>query len=191
MAKLDNCGEATRCQAPEYPAQSTKLAALPTILPYIELVDKKSWWEAQGLHFHLVSGCFPGFSVYSNVFSMKGTSAHSPYPMGRYPDPVNTALRQVYGKYGLIPNPITVNTVQLEQGNCANINHTALPLDGMFEHPVKVNSLVTKKPLKTIWDTAAWQNSTAFKRCLERLTPRFQSYLETGDLAKTDGAVFA
>jgi hypothetical protein len=239
MVKLDNCGEATKCQAPQYPAHSTELAAccfdvgvetliapevqwavvnfniwgggrvidwlsfshidccdgslnafhrlaVPTILPYIELVDKKSWWEAQGLHFHLVSGCFPGYSVYSNVFSIKATSAHSPYPMGRYPDPVNRAVRQVYGKYDLVPNPISLRTVQLEQGNCANVNHSTLPLDEMFEHRLPANS-----KLKTVWDTAAWQNSTSFRRCLAHLTPRFLSYLESGDLVKTDGAVYS
>jgi hypothetical protein len=106
--------------------------------------------------------------------------------MGRYPDPVGRAVQQVYGKYGLVPNPISLRTVQLEQGNCANVNHSTLPLDEMFELRLPTNS-----SLKTTWDTTAWQNSTTFRRCLEHLMPRFLSYLESGDLVRTDGVLFS
>ena len=241
MAKLDNCGEATHCQAPDYPARSIKLAAccfdiamktllapevqyaivnfniwgggqivdwlgfshmdccdgslnafhhaaVPVVLPYIELIDKISWWEAQGLQFHVISGCFPGYSVYSNVFSIKATTAHSPYPMGRTPNEVNRALKQVYGKLGLIPDPISVAKVQLEQANCANLDHQKLGLVGSYEP--KIVAEPEKEPLKTLWVSDAWRNMTSFKKCLDLLRPRYLKYMETGNLVELDGERF-
>eukprot|EP01034_Spumella_vulgaris_P037518 gene37518-46288_t len=63
----------------------------------IELLDKTSWWESQGIHFHLVSGCFPSYSVYSNLVCEYGSNAHSGYPQGRRPVESKKAMQRVYG----------------------------------------------------------------------------------------------
>ncbi len=255
MVKLDNCGEATRCQGDSFPPRSSALAAccfdvamqtltapevqyavvnfniwgggelvdylgfshmdccdaslsafhrvaVPVVLPYIELVDKISWWEAQGLHFHVVSGCFPGYSVYHNAFSIKATSAHSPYPMGRYPGSVEKAIRQVYEKRGLVPDPLPMNPVQLEQGNCAKLDHDKLGLVKSYEPRITTvsnhsssklfggkNSAPTT--LKTLWVSNAWQKTASFKKCQELLKPRYLSYMKSGILVELDGEVFS
>lgn len=91
--------------------------AVPVMFPYIELLDKKSWWESQGIHFHLVSACFTGYSVYSNLVCGYGSSIHTGYPQGRYPAESNKAIEQVYGKVGLVSEKmISLKTPSMEQG---------------------------------------------------------------------------
>lgn len=162
-------------------------AAVPVILPYIEMLDDQSWWESQRMHFHLITGCFPGYSVYSNIFELQTTTAHSNYPTGLVPvDEVLKTLVQVYGKYDLIPDPIPRFFEQMNQGNCANLNHRKMGLNGSYE-PYNHNNGAAKTTFSTYGNSQDWQELPIFKKCLAALRPRFNRYIETGDLRRIDG----
>ena len=162
-------------------------AAVPVILPYIELLDEQSWWESQGLHFHLITNCFPGYSVYSNIFDFKFTADHSSYPRGRLPGAeIQKTLIQVYGKYDLIPDIISRSSEQMFHGNCAKLNHQKMGLNGSFE-PYNHQNRAAAALFSTYGKSQAWQELPSFKKCLAALQPRFSQYVETGDLRRIDG----
>eukprot|EP01034_Spumella_vulgaris_P032322 gene32322-39909_t len=82
----------------------------------IDLIDKNTWWESQGMHFHLVKGCFAGHFVISNIFGVMVNNDHSSnYPRGRCPEEAVTAMKSIYGKVGLVPDIITLNKTMLDQ----------------------------------------------------------------------------
>ncbi len=143
--------------------------AVPVVLPYVELVDRFTWWESQGIHFHVVSSCMPGYSVYSNVFYLTKTSGHVNYPRGRQREKAAQAILQVYGgSKGLVPDPIGHHTLQIEQGNCASIPDA----------------------LSDRWTSHEWQRRTSFMRCLAALQPRWEAFVRTGNLTAIDGAPY-
>lgn len=171
--------------------------AVPVMFPYIELLDRKSWWESQGIHFHLVSACFTGYSVYSNLVCGYGSSIHSGYPQGRFPVESNKAIEQVYGKVGLVsPQMIHLNTPSLEQGILLSILFSVvLVLINIAGNCAKLpanTSTYTNfiEPRDSSFLSSGWQNSSNFRKCHMALQPRFIKFLETGDLSKIDGEVY-
>lgn len=141
--------------------------AVPVLLPYVELLDNLTWWAP--LWYHLIVGCFPGYSVYSPGFQF-GNESHTPYPKKNVEHLTTKAFRQVYGPLDLIPYPITeenINILKRKQGNCANINNSQ----------VKHSS----------WSSDTWLRLDSFKKCYQQLRPRFLRFIEGEDLTKIDG----
>lgn len=57
--------------------------AVPLILPYVELLDKLSWWESQQFVWRVAAGCLPNSGVGSGMLSNKNLDVkHSNYPRG-------------------------------------------------------------------------------------------------------------
>ena len=166
--------------------------AVPVLLPYVELVDRWTWWESQGIHFHLATGCLPGYSVYSNVFEITRTTTHSQYPRGRRITEATRAMQEVYGKRGLVPSVLSRIHVGLDQGNCLGWSDAQHGLQNMYE-PLDPSPLHSSPSLIVSghrWSSEAWQTLPVFLQCHQALRSRWQSYVETGDLTLTDGQRF-
>jgi hypothetical protein len=145
--------------------------AAPVLLPYVELVDKKSWWSSQALLWPAIIGCVSRHSVYMGLFDYSvPVNEHTNYPKGRYQDTYEFwSLRSIYGK--LAPWPINIdlpNFKRLTQGDCEN---TGLPAQSVFQ---------------VGWKSGKWMKEPAYFKCLSLLKPRFDSFIESGNLSKTD-----
>ena len=149
------------------------------LLPYVELVDSLSWWESQATHWQVATAGVPGFSVYSNLFVVGGANEHGPYPRGRRPQEAGHAIRRVFGAAGLIPQPMARPDFQYPMGNCLNWPDGSLGtnLRAAYESPDHA----------TANSSGAWAHSASFAKCAQALTPRFNAYLQTGDLNRIDG----
>lgn len=165
--------------------------AAPVVLPYIELVDKYSWYDSQGLLYQVLVGCLQGYSVFSNIFTIVETSAHSEYPKGRFADYANKSLHEVYGKVGLMPFPISGTPVLMGQGNCADAKPPNPSISGLaaFYEP-KIPIVEGQYTPKTLTASDAWQNTTRFQQCLSALKLRFVRYIHGEALEKIDGKPF-
>lgn len=142
-------------------------AALPVLLPYVELVDRFSWWGSQAIMWTVIGGCVPGYSVYVGVFDLKRTTGHASYPRGRYEEVEMDAKEAVFGKRGLSPWPVDIHANRV-QGDCMKI--------GM---PVQLAHRV-------IWSSGNWIKSENFQRCFTELKPRFDRFIKSGNLSATD-----
>lgn len=149
---------------------------MPVLFPYIELVDAYTWGASQALQWHVITSCVPGASVFSNIFTFHATADHDPYPRGRNLEQEKQALKEVYGKAGMIPNPMHNVGALLEEGNCANHNAHNLwePAD----------------PNENTWSQTKWKTQDAFAKCRAAMEPRFFEFMKTGNLAALDGRVY-
>ena len=155
--------------------------AVPVVFPYVELVDRRSWHESQGIHFHLVSGCFPGYSVFSNVFEISRTLTHSRYPRGRRIADAARAMHRVYGTLGLIPVPLSRTHEGINQGNCVGWQDEKHGLESTYE---------PRNQSANSWRAGAWLGSGTFLQCHAALQPRWSAYVQSGNLTRTDGMPF-
>lgn len=143
-------------------------AAAPALLPYVELVDRFSWWGAQGIMWSTIAGCTPRHSVFLGVFNIVHTNGHTNYPRGRYEEVENDAKEAVFDrKFKVSPWPINPKAA-LFQGDCT---HVGLP--------VQTSHLVA-------WKSGYWLKEDAFRRCHDALKPRFDSFIRTGNISITD-----
>lgn len=142
-------------------------AALPALLPYVELVDRFSWWGSQAIMWNVIGGCVPGYSVFLGIFNVIRTTGHAAYPRGRYEEVEHDAKEAVFGHRGLIPWPINANG-NLVQGDCMRLNK-----------PVQMTHLIA-------WNSGDWLKADNFHRCFSALKPRFDSFILTGRLNITD-----
>ena len=132
--------------------------AVPALLPYVELVDKYSWWGAQAIMWTVIGGCVPGFSVYAGILDVVKTKGHVNYPKGRYEEVESDAKKAVFGRRGLAPWPIDIE-VSLVQGNCMKTNKF---VDYIHE---------------TAWNSGDWIKTESFHRCYKALKPRFDCFV--------------
>lgn len=162
--------------------------SVSVFLPYVELVDRLSWWESQATHWQIAIACVPGYSVFYNLFSVGAANEHGAYPRGRRLWESHASLVRVYGQAGLIPEPMAHWKVQHPMGNCLNWNEASLGAKfgasggrHLYERPATLNAT----------QSAGWQRQPIFHKCKQALRSRFVTFLATGDLAAIDGAPYA
>lgn len=131
---------------------------VPALLPYVELVDRYSWWGAQAIMWTVIGGCVPGYSVYVGILDILKTKGHVNYPKGRYAEVESDAKEAVFGRKGLAPWPIDTNT-QYFQGNCMKINGF---VDYIHE---------------TAWHSGDWIKTDSFRQCYNVLKHRFDDFV--------------
>ena len=132
--------------------------AVPALLPYVELVDRYSWWGAQAIMWTVIGGCVPGYSVYVGILDIVKTSGHVNYPKGRYEEVESDAKLAVFSHKGLTPWPIDIKA-PFVQGNCMKLNPF---VEYIYE---------------TAWYSGDWIKSDAFRQCYKALKPRFEEFV--------------
>lgn len=153
--------------------------AVSVTLPYVQLLDQRSWWESQGMLFHVLAGCLRGRGVIFNLMDLGGNvEEHVAYPRGRRPEESPVALRQVYAKLGLIPHPMNSTDLLMEQGNCGNVEFEKV---GLLSNGYEPNGE------DGWWNTDDWTTDPTFVQCKAALSPRFDTYMSSGDIFLTDG----
>lgn len=96
-------------------------AAVPILLPYVELLDKNSWWESQQIVWRIASGCIPMSGIGSGLLNGKQVKAeHAPYPKGAVRNLRAQVINKLFGSRGLSPNPIDNSTFDTVAGDCSN-----------------------------------------------------------------------
>jgi hypothetical protein len=142
-------------------------AAVPVLLPYVELVDRYSWWGSQAIMWTVIGGCVPGYSIFVGVFNIIRTSGHASYPRGRYEEVEIDAKKAVYARKGLSPWPIDIHAVRT-QGDCMKLG------------------LPVKKIHQAAWKSGDWLKKEEFLKCYIELKPRLDAFISSGNLSKTD-----
>ena len=141
--------------------------AVPALLPYVELLDARSWWYSQAFLFSLIVGCVRGYSVTLELLeSFRQGNLHSNYPREDINVTViNATMTRLFTKIGISPYPVTLDSI-FGQGNCANI----LPRVDFIGSNVSEEMTRTK----------SWMYSERFKACLSVMRPRFQTFVTGG-----------
>lgn len=142
-------------------------AAAPALLPYVELVDRFSWWGSQAIMWTVIGGCLPGYSMYVGIFSLVSTTGHANYPKGRYNEVEHDSKEAVFSHRGLSPWPINIDA-QMVQGNCMKIDKPGSSIHS------------------SAWTSGDWVKLESFRKCYSSLKPRFDSFVKTGNLSATD-----
>ena len=115
-------------------------AAVPVLLPYAEMLEEFSWHESQAILFRVAMACVPHGGAAAFILP-QGTNdpntAHSQYPKERSDSRRLMALKQIFTRWGLYPDPLRPVELEARQGDCVG-EHRALFRAPMDSHAVQM-----------------------------------------------------
>jgi hypothetical protein len=141
--------------------------AVPVLLPYVDSLDKVSWWMSQGVQFYLSAGCLARYGAVLGGYEEAMVSQHSTYPRGLDDTLIQKAVYAVVEPAGLLPWPINPAHV-LHQGHCTNLSRPG-------EEELAVD---------WVYSSGNWMVTEPFLTCKAALKKRFKIF--TGHSYKSD-----
>ncbi len=133
--------------------------AVPLLLPYVDSLDKVSWWMSQAVQFYLSAGCLAGYGAILGGYEEAMAPQHSAYPRGLNYTLIQKAVYAVVQPAGLVPWPITPAHV-LHQGHCSNQSGAG----------------VEELAVDRVYSSGNWMVSEPFLTCKAALKKRFKIF---------------
>lgn len=167
------------CDCHDGQIQAFHRSVVPILLPYIESLDKLSWWSSQGFLYEIARTCVPRYSILlPNYGSYTGASDHSEYPRGRYYDKEEVILKSFFSSYGLSSHEeFKYSFQQSGHGDCAH--------HYIGYKPINVNqNIISSFSLRNDINCpdCSWMNSSIYNLCFNSLSTRFKIFIDKGIL---------
>uniref|UniRef100_A0A7S4FNE9 Uncharacterized protein n=1 Tax=Eutreptiella gymnastica TaxID=73025 RepID=A0A7S4FNE9_9EUGL len=194
-------------------------AAVPVLLPYAEVLEEFSWWESQAILFRVAMACLPHGGVAVPILppgTQEPNTAHSTYPKATDDFRRLVALKRIFTRWGLYPEPLRPVELPVTQGDCVShhkavlraSNHShAVPFEmrvfefesalfkffGNYQHQHEVWHEVRQSVQSQGGDdhilsaSSTWLRSKQYQRCLPALKERFDNFRRGVPLDSLDG----